>query len=171
MERTELVQVMALVSGYWPAWTPNDVTMLAAERQLLDLPQAQVVAALDVIAAEGVEFAPGPGAIRKRAIELHSPAPGVDEAWGEVCEQIREVGHAARPAWSHEAVASAVRAMGGWQALCSSTNPEADRAHFIRMYGVGVTRLASERAMPPATREAIAEMAGGIFKRLEAGDG
>lgn len=64
-------------------------------------------------------------------------APWADQAehaWLQVATAIHEVGSYGTPKWNDPACAQAVRACGGWAALCHSENPAADRAHFLRYY-------------------------------------
>ena len=62
-----------------------------------------------------------------------------DQAWAEVQQKIRTVGYYRQPTWSQPAIAQAVEALG-WTHLCRSTNPEADRAHFLRFYAIAQQR-------------------------------
>jgi len=59
--------------------------------------------------------------------------PTAAEAWEEVNKQIFDAGVYRAPSWSCELVQRAARAIG-WVNLCMSENPEADRAHFMRIY-------------------------------------
>lgn len=159
MERTELLQAMALIATYWPHWKiPTDRHELAAmvdawTRLLGDVEADAVVAAIEAYAVTGAEFAPGPGVLRKRAIDLLQPVglPDGDQAWAEVLDQIRRVGYVGRPAWSHPAVETAVQAFG-WLALCESTTQMADRAHFLRIYEDVQERVTFEATAPPSVR-------------------
>lgn len=62
-----------------------------------------------------------------------------DAAWAEVQRQIRAVGYYGQPTWSHPAIAAAVDALG-WDRLCTSTQPQTDRAHFLRFYATAQKR-------------------------------
>ena len=62
-----------------------------------------------------------------------------DQAWAEVQHTIRTVGYYRHPTWSQPAIAQAVETLG-WQNLCLSTNPEAERAHFLRFYSTARLR-------------------------------
>lgn len=80
-----------------------------------------------------------------------------DEAWAEVRRQIRAVGYYGCPVWSHPAVAEAVAAIG-WDTLCLSTNPEVDRAHFLRFYAAARQRTQAQQqftALPATLRQAL----------------
>jgi hypothetical protein len=60
-------------------------------------------------------------------------------------------------------VAAAVEAIG-WDTLCRSTNPEADRAHFVRFYALAQKREQARQqwaALPGRLREALAVVGAG----------
>jgi hypothetical protein len=168
MTDQELVQILALVSTYWPHFQlPDDRQELLTWRKawgrlLSDLDNAAVVAAVDSLAAEARDFAPPPGVIRHRAVQLQAGpgAPGVDEAWAEVQAEIARVGWTValdpdrKPLFSHPSISAAVDAMG-WQTLCESENPMADRAHFIKLYGTATERATRDTVMPASVRELL----------------
>lgn len=80
-----------------------------------------------------------------------------DEAWREVVTAIRRVGMYRTPSWSHPALAETVAALG-WNTLCESENPEADRAHFLRFYASAATRQREQTLvdqLSPAMRDAL----------------
>ena len=56
------------------------------------------------------------------------------EAWVEVCDRVRRVGRNGTPRWSDPLIGRVVAGLGGWESLCASTNPAADRAHFLLMW-------------------------------------
>lgn len=166
MQRAEVIEVMTLVQTYWPGWSPPedadqlDFVIDAWHRLLGDVDQPAAVAAADAIHVSGERFfpAPGPGQLRKRALELIQPKamPDVDEAWAEVLDKIGRVGRYDTPTWSHGAIAGAVRALG-WQYLCNSVDHMADRAHFMRLYGKVADRATFMLTMPPSVLELVAD--------------
>lgn len=157
MTRKELLSMMGLVATYWPHWRlPSDtaelgVTVNAWDRLLGDVAAEAAVAAVEAYAVTGAEFAPGPGVIRRRALELASPStvPDGDAAWAEVLEQIARVGYIGKPTFSHPAIEETVRAFG-WLPLCQSETVMADRAHFLRMYANAAERATFETVAPPS---------------------
>jgi len=157
----EMAQTIAFVIGHWPAWRPNDATIDATRRLLVDLPYNQVCAAVDQIAVEGAEFAPTGGMIRAKVVELFDPdlPPCAGEAWADVLYAIRTFGRNRRPSFTHSIVGAAVDALGGWAMLCASDNPVADRAHFLRIYEPLADRYRKRALYPPSVREALAEAA------------
>ncbi|MES1975861.1 MAG: hypothetical protein V4472_25665 [Pseudomonadota bacterium] len=191
MNRTDLPRVMGLISTYWPSWkmptegAEADAFVDAWGRLLLDLPSSAVLAAVESYATDGERFAPGPGELRRRAIELGAPnrVPDADEAWSEVCEAITKHGwtvgmadwsappdeNGQQPtktvAWSHPAIESTVEALG-WHYLCTSEDAMADRAHFMRFYGAARQRIERERTMP----ESVRALTTGVVRQLEPGE-
>lgn len=163
MIRREIIETMALISTYWPHWRmPSDrdeaSAMVDAWGRLLgDIEAAAVVAAVEAYAVSGAEFAPGPGVLRRRAIELSSPTrlPDGDAAWSEVLEQIARVGYVGTPSFSHPAVEATVRAFG-WKALCESMDQMVDRAHFLKMYADVRERVTFETVAPPSVKMLVA---------------
>ncbi len=83
-----------------------------------------------------------------------------DQAWAEVQQKIRTVGYYRHPTWSQSAIAQVVEALG-WQNLCLSTNPEADRAHFLRFYATARLRARHRQhwaQLPAPLRQALATL-------------
>ncbi len=160
----------------WPAFDiPADPRLEAVKLQAWldvvgDLEMPLVRAALARLAAD--QFPPPPGRIRQEAVRLASPAvPDVDQAWAEVVDGIRRHGRAERPEFSHPLIAAAVDGMGGWLALCQSENPVADRAHFLKLYGVATIRQERDAAVSPAVAglvEGVRAALAGRQKELEA---
>lgn len=63
-----------------------------------------------------------------------------------------------------------VEALGGYDYLCRSEEPMADRAHFIRIYDQIVERERQTARMLPEVRELRARLAAGQAQYLGAGD-
>lgn len=168
MSGAEVVQLFALISTYWPNFhVPKGPEAAVAFREawlrlLGDLDNAAVVAAVDSLAAEARDFPPPPGVIRNRAVQLQvgPGGPGMDEAWAEVQAEIARVGWtgaldpARKPLFSHPSITAAIEAMG-WQTLCESENPMADRAHFLKLYGTATERVTRDAVMPASVRELL----------------
>lgn len=73
-----------------------------------------------------------------------------DEAWGYVVEQRSVTGrYRPFPADRYPEVARVVARMG-WETLCDSDNPEADRAHFLRLFELEKGRVREARNAAPA---------------------
>ena len=170
MTLDEFSRCIALVDAYWPhgtrAWTPE--ALQAWESLLLDLEAVHVAAAIQALAADGREWPPPPGAVRRRCLDLVSGLPSGDEAWGEIVEQIRKVGilrgqtitsngrsWTAQLEWSHPLIGEVADHLG-WAELCASENQVADRAHFLRMWSDACQKRRTLEQLPPAAREALA---------------
>ena len=161
MKKSEVAKLVTVTQTLWPNWrAPDNETgfALAVETWgviLDDVPEVLALAALHSLATSGREFAPPVGLIRLEALQLVSradgtAAPDVDVAWGEVQRAASQRGYmAGEPGWTHQAISNAVFALG-WRDICHSTNPEALRAHFFRIYGTAATRAERERNMPPS---------------------
>ena len=98
-------------------------------------------------------------AYRKMAPGSSLTVPTPEEAWGEIQNRIRSVGYVGTPSWSHPVIGEMVRGMGGWQQLCASETPLADRAHFLKMYASRVERSQEVASLTPGARR-IAEKNG-----------
>jgi hypothetical protein len=155
----EYAVVTARVAQFWPHSAWPVATCHGAESLLLDLPARVVVAAVEQLAVEGREFAPPPGLVRQRAcVLLADPMPDADRALAEVNAAVRNPGAYGHPVWSHPAVGATVDAMGGWQAVCASENPDAFRAHFLKIYGTVAVRETARVAMPDSVRQVMGEL-------------
>ncbi len=171
MTRDEFRRCVALVDAYWPhggrAWTVEALD--AWQALLLDLDAVHVAAAIVALAGDGREWPPPPGLIRRRCMDLTGTVPGADEAWGEVCDQVRRVGwtrgmeswngggrQVVEPGWTHPLIGALADRMG-WDALCQSTNPMADRAHFLKLWDAAAERARIVEQLPPAAAEALAK--------------
>lgn len=158
MTKAEYARIAAELSALWPTSRWEVGTLRAGEALLLDLDPSLVLAAVQALAAEGERFAPNPGQLRRRALELAGPrVPSADQALSEVYSQIAAVGSYGSPEWSHPAVGAAVDALGGWRYLCASEDPMADRAHFLKVYGSVEARHTAEALMPPSVAALLAE--------------
>ncbi len=159
MTKTEYARIAVELNSLWPSSKWDVGTMRAGEKQLLDLDPGQVMAAVETLAAEGERFAPGPGQVRKRALEMvGEQVPSADEALSEVYRQIASSGYLRVPEWTHPAIGDTVAAMGGWTALCASEDAMADRAHFLRLYGTVTRRHETTALMPPCVLELLAPL-------------
>jgi hypothetical protein len=65
--------------------------------------------------------------------------PDPDQAWGIVTRAFSSVGRY-RPFPFDNPLVKRVVDRIGWETLCNSDNPEADRAHFLRMYAAELDR-------------------------------
>ena len=168
MKKTEVLKLVTVTKTLWPNWkgadTADELALAVDTWQAIldDIPTDLALAAVRSLATSGREFAPPVGVIRQKAVQLVSAAtggnaPDVDEAWAEVRHATSSRGYmAGQPDWSHPAIAAAVHSIG-WKDLCHSTNHDALRAHFFKVYGTAQARADAERDLPPAAR-AVAEL-------------
>lgn len=72
-------------------------------------------------------------------------APTAGEAWEEVSDAFITIGYMRTPTFSHALVHKAVKAMGGWHALCMCDDPPGVvRGQFIRLYNELAERAAQD---------------------------
>lgn len=161
MNTHEAIALLWLVKAHWPHFEifgPEQLPMQAGAWVdiLGDISPSDARAALAQMATAGREFPPTAGQLRAEVMRLRdSGAPDTDEALAEVLTAVRERGWTANMTggpglnWSHPAVGHAVDAVGGWQEVCASDNPEAFRAHFHRAYESAAERSARTENAPP----------------------
>jgi hypothetical protein len=133
MTRHEAAQIVALLAAAFPAFPPARETVAVYVDALADLDYAETLEATkDLIRLE--ERFPSVASIRRRVgIRAGLLSPAIAQAWEEVNAQASDGGRSRVPNWSHPAIAETIRAVG-WFQFCSSTNPEAMRAQFLRLY-------------------------------------
>lgn len=137
MSRAEIIALVALATAAYPAYQGKDPEPIVSAWSLMlaDLPFPLARAAV-VKVCRSSRFFPSIAEIAAAARELDPETekpPTAAEAWEEVCGLIQAVGPYRAPRYSSEIVRRAVRAIG-WRQLCVSECPEADRAHFFRLY-------------------------------------
>ena len=137
MNRREAMALVALASSSYPSIQGKDPRPIveAWAMMLADLDAVVAKAAIIKVCRES-QFFPSVAQIVAAAQELDPSTeklPTAAEAWEEVVRLIREYGPYRAPVYSCETVKRAVRAIG-WLQLCVGENPEADRAHFLRLY-------------------------------------
>lgn len=144
----------------WPSapWRAEDMRLVLSmwAAVMSDIEYSEAEAVIVSMSRDGRTFPPSPGEIVQAVLDLRdvrdgTAAPGIDLAMAEVQHYVRTRGERRGPpdAWSHPAVAAAVRAIG-WHALCSSDSPDTTRAHFMRAYESARGRITAERRMTPA---------------------
>lgn len=167
MNKTEMLHLLGAAKMLWPSWrdAPSDPREwgLMADVWLTvleDLDADLVYAALSVLAADGRDFVPPAGVVRRHAILLRARAsgdlpPGVDEAWREVQTRVRKEGrHGFNDDWSHPCIAETVDTVGWWQ-LCDGSNQDALRAHFRQFYNESTARHERDLVLSDAMIDAI----------------
>ena len=137
MTKQDICALVALAASSNPTMQSKDPAPIVAAWSLMlaDLDPVVAKAAVIKVCRES-DYFPSVARIVAAAEELdprNEKLPTAAEAWEEVEKQIWSAGIYKPPVFSSELVRRAARAIG-WLQLCSSENPAADRAHFLRLY-------------------------------------
>jgi len=99
-----------------------------------------------------------------KLIERATNTPSPTEAWGEVVEKIRIFGHTFYggkvPDFSSPIITKVVSYFG-WNDLCLSENPIADRARFLQAYEVELDRAREDIRFLPETHNVVEKLKAG----------
>ena len=136
-QEVKMLALVVLASSSYPSMQSKDPQPIVSAWSLMlaDIPLEILQAAVLKVCRDS-EFFPSVAQIVAAAEELdprNEKLPTAAEAWEEVEQQICSAGIYKPPVFSSELVRRAARAIG-WLQLCSSENPAADRAHFLRLY-------------------------------------
>lgn len=158
LQTRDIRQLIVYGSKLWGHAFPvpvNEGDLAVTERAwsdvLADLDPEDVRAAM---ADWSGQYPPTPKQLRTateklvRKLNFVPEIPDEDQAYTEVMAAVRRVGYVGFPGWSHPAVGHAVDAVGGWLAICESTNEPALRAHFGQMYASACRRAVREQETP-----------------------
>ena len=152
-----VARVLVVLAAAYPRQNlPKETSQVYAEL-LCDIDDELLVVAAKQHAASSKWF-PSVAELRSMALEIQARANGLPTAagaWCEVMDQVRAHGYYGAPCFSHRLVGQAVDGLGGWRALCASTNQVADRAHFMRIYETLSKREQDSAAMLPEVRAAM----------------
>ena len=137
MTRQEVFALVALASSSYPSMQARDPKPIveAWTMMMADIDAVVGKAAIIKVCRDS-KFFPSVAQVVAAANELDpriEKLPTAAEAWEEVSRLIQTVGPYRAPTYSCDTVKRAVRSMG-WLQLCVGENPEADRAHFLRIY-------------------------------------
>jgi hypothetical protein len=141
--RQEAAKLVAVIIASCPAQSSKldsgraSAMVDAYEALLSDLTYEQVNAAVRVL-LQTRSWMPSIADIRSTVLELqHGPVRAGGDAWGGVLRAIKGEGAYRTPGddfkFRDPITARCVAALG-WQELCLSENPTADRARFIELY-------------------------------------
>lgn len=169
MNTNETIALLWLVKAHWSRFEVFGAEQLPLQAGawldiLGDIELAEARGAVANLAVSGREFPPTAGQVRLEALRLREgPAgPDPDRALAEVVGEIRRVGYVGEPVFTHPAIRETVAALGGWKDVCASENPEAFRAHFLRIYGTALARHERETNTPPVLTELTEGLAKGF---------
>jgi len=139
---TTKAETVQLVELLWATWPNSDLNGAAKKvhyeawhRILHDLPYDKCAEALDEFVIEDKPWAPRPGAIRRRVIDLTDPdgaAPTSAEAWAQFQRNLNSATSGTDFIPLHPLVAKAVNQIGATAERGMHTN--GDRDMFIRVY-------------------------------------
>ena len=137
MTKSETIALVTLATAAHPSAQGKDPKPIveAWSLMLADIPFAIAKAAIVKMCRES-KFFPSVAEIIESARALDpigEKLPTAAEAWEEVKSLIGSVGPYHAPVYSCETVRRAARSIG-WMQLCNGENPEADRAHFLKIY-------------------------------------
>lgn len=152
MTAQEFDLIRAAIKSAYPSFNimPDKYSIKVWYRMLGDLDfQLCETALLELIATH--TYPPQISEIRAKCAEYNSPQlKDAGEAWGEVQMAIRKYGYY-RADEAIESLVGPVRTAAeriGFRELCMSENPEANRAHFFKIYNAIVDRE-TQNAMVP----------------------
>lgn len=144
--------IRAAIKSAYPSFNimPDKYSIKVWYRMLGDLDfKLCETALLELIATH--TYPPQIAEIRAKCAEYNSPQlKDAGEAWGEIQMAIRKYGYY-RADEALESLSAPVRTAAeriGFRELCTSENPEANRAHFFKIYNA-IAERESQNAMIP----------------------
>jgi len=159
MTKTEVVKLLAVISGAYPNMQVTEATVALWYELLGDLDINLALAAVKKLILES-SYPPTIADIRKRVVDIITLAEdkmSAAEAWGEVEKKIRWYGYY-REVEALEnmtpQVAKVVRYIG-WRNICLSEEPSVIRGQFLKMYQQVAEREQKERLLPLNLRDDI----------------
>lgn len=175
MDKKQFLTIMAGLKSNYPNWKmdlTDKVILNFWFNNLKDIPYEIAEIGLRKLLAEE-EFYPNIAKIRKACASVtQTPATDSTDGWGLVQKAIRRYGYVR----ADEAIESlpndvgqAVVRMGGFLALCESSNVEADRAHFYRAMDQIGAREKSNSVLSLDLKQAIEQhqISSGSIKQIE----
>jgi Loader and inhibitor of phage G40P len=138
MTKHRALEIVAMLSAAFPNWNLTEATqrVWVAFLSPIECELAQR-AAIEMI-GEPRAFAPSIGEFferaRKTTLEIEGiPEVDLEDAWALVADAIRSVGSYRQPTFKNPSIVRTVEAIG-WSILCRSTEIEATRKHFMRLF-------------------------------------
>lgn len=157
MKQAEVARLIAFIAHSWPTVPTrhDDPKMMTAvwHAHLADVELGDAIEVVKRWAARAEPFPPAPGVIVHELREAAdratgARAPDVDEAWAEVMTGVSRLGYVeGPPAWSHPAIAAAVRAVT-WRDICLGESMMSTRSQFVRMYESARARVVLHEREP-----------------------
>lgn len=146
MRAVEASKFVAMLIAAYPNSQVNEATSRLYESMLADQDADATGKAIARLIGS-CRFLPTIAEIRSTIADLQfGPVRPGGEAWGDVIQAIRRVGHMGTPKFADPIVADIVRGWG-WRQLCCEGDDVADRSQFVRLYDA----LATQRRTDVAT--------------------
>ncbi len=161
-ELKEVARVLVYLASLYPHFQMAEATPEAYHTILADIPAETLMAAAVQVGSAGTFF-PAASELRRAAMSLIDRSEGRlsgEEAWEQVCREIRESGYYRVPTFTDPIIYRAVDCLGGWKTACASENQIADRAHFLRIYDSLATRRQEDSRTLPQVRELVQRLQG-----------
>jgi hypothetical protein len=160
----EIVKLIGALGAAFPNTQLSAPTIKVYVSMLEDIPVEVLTVAVEQSIAD-CEFLPTVRALRDIAFKLTSELssqPTAGEAWGMVKKEIERSGFYRKPHFEEPLIERTVERMG-WRELCSSENPVADRAHFMKFYESLLGREIENAKLLPAARSLRQSSAANAF--------
>lgn len=144
MNKQEGAMLVGMIASAYPNWNPTKETVALYVSLLEDLEFEESKEAVKRLLM-GSQFAPSVAAIRKKVLELHYGAPlSKSEAWELVNLFVKRNGTYNRPKFEDPVIQQVVDSLG-WYEICTTTNLDTMRAHFLRLYEEMSEKVTTER--------------------------
>jgi hypothetical protein len=146
----ETVKLIGILTAIFPNHLSAE-GVRAYANLLEDVPAVVLKTAMEQCAKD-CKFFPSVAEIRDRATKISTVGPeNAAEAWEDVMIAMKRDGFYRQPKFENAITQRAVAAMD-WQALCSSENTIADRAHFMKIYDQLIEPLKQNAKLTPNAR-------------------
>lgn len=166
MDRLDIIK--KLFAAY-PNSKPEEATHAVYLEVLHDIPLEELAVIVRQIVSTPGAFPPSAGDTRDLWLRSKGLLPDVDaaeRAWASATAAMRGVGSYGVPRFKDPLVAEVVKTMG-WQTLCASDNPEADRAHFMRIYNAYAKRKTEQARMTTSYKQLVDSNRNALLERKD----
>lgn len=143
MNKQEGAMLVGMIASAYPNWNPTKETVALYVSLLEDLEFEESKEAVKRLLM-GSQFAPSIAAIRKKVLELDGAALTKSEAWELVNLFVKRNGTYNRPKFDDPVIQQVVDSLG-WYEICTTTNLDTMRAHFLRLYEEMSEKVTTER--------------------------
>jgi hypothetical protein len=165
-ETEKIVASLGILIAAYPNFDLKVETIRVYKEMLKDL-DAQMLEQAVLAHIATSKFFPTISELRDKVsslVERACQVPPAAEAWGEVMQKIRTIGHTlyggSVPEFSHPLIGRIVFCLG-WNDLCLSENSIADRARFIQAYEVELNREREDLRFLPETHAFVEKLQAG----------